>query len=147
MKITSSAFEDNTLIPKKYTCEGENISPHLHVSGMPQETKSMALIVSDPDAPSGDFVHWLVWNISPDMEEVGEGTIPDGAVEGFNDFGAVGWGGPCPPSGMHRYEFHAYALDSLIDLPETANKTDLRSELGGRILDEAVLIGLYTLAA
>ncbi len=143
MKIASEAFEDNALIPKEHTCEGTDIHPSFVVDDLPDGTQSIVLIVCDPDAPSGDFVHWLVWNIDPSELHIAKGTVPAGAVEGFNDFGKMGWSGPCPPFGTHRYEFRVYALDSLIALPETANKTDLRSELGGRILDEALLVGFY----
>lgn len=144
MELTSAAFEENTPIPEKYTCEGENVRPPLRISHVPKGTRSLALVVSDPDAPTPDFTHWLAWNILPEVVSLEEGVLPHEAVEGTNDFGNIGWGGPCPPSGTHRYEFHLYALDSLVDLPETSNKTDLQSHIGGFILEEAILVGLYS---
>lgn len=143
MKITSPAFAHNGMIPKKYTCQGEDARPLFEISDPPADTKSLAIIVQDPDAPTGDFVHWIIWDISPEVQEIGEDTIPVGAVEGISDFGRMGWGGPCPPSGTHRYEFYLYALDSPIRLPAGSNKTDFRNEITGHILEEAQLIGLY----
>lgn len=143
MILSSSAFEENTLIPKKYSCEGKNINPPLSISNVPEATRSLVLIVTDPDAPSGNFTHWLVWNISPLTTVIEEGALPDEVVEGKNDFGTFGWGGPCPPSGMHRYEFQLYALDTLIQLPQTSNKTDVLSHISGLVLEEATLTGLY----
>lgn len=143
MKISSTAFKPDEMIPEKYTCEGDNINPPLQIAEPPAETESLALILHDPDAPGGDFVHWILWNIDPSVLEIEEGTIPVGAQEGMNDSGQVGYTGPCPPSGTHHYEFHLYALDTMIDLPETSDKTDLRNEIEGHILDEASLIGLY----
>ncbi len=144
MELTSTAFEENTPIPEKYTCEGENVRPPLRIAHVPKGTRSLVLVVSDPDAPTPDFTHWLVWNIPPETVSLEEEVLPREAVEGTNDFGNIGWGGPCPPSGTHRYEFHLYALDSLVDLPETSNKTDLQSHIGGFILEESILVGLYS---
>lgn len=143
MKITSTAFKHNKLIPKEYTCQGEGLNPPLNISELPDGTKSLALVVHDHDAPSGDFVHWLVWNIDPKVSEIKEGWMPVDAQEGENDAGKVGWIPPCPPSGKHRYEFHFYALDSIIDLLPTSNKTDLRDEMKGKVLKEASLVGFY----
>lgn len=145
MQLISSAFEDNGFIPQKYTCEGKNISPPLLVAQLPETTQSIALVVSDPDAPSVDFVHWLVWNIDPAHAETAEGDVFLGAVEGLNGFGRIGWGGPCPPFGAHRYVFEAYALDSMLELSAPSTKTDLLGMLNGRIVDKAQLIGLYEL--
>lgn len=144
MEITSSAFMQETMIPKKYTCQGENSSPPLFFSNVPENTKSLALEVRDPDAPSGDFVHWIAWNIDPTVTQIMEGRVPRGVIQGMNDFGKPGWGGPCPPSGIHRYEFHLYALDQLIQLPQVSTKIDLRSNMNGSILEEASIVGLYT---
>jgi len=143
MKLTSPAFGHNENIPKKYTCDSENISPPLIFSDVPTSAKSLVLIVDDPDAPAGDWVHWTVWNIRPDLSEIAEAKAPQGATEGYTDFGKTGWGGPCPPSGTHRYRFNLYALDRVLDLPETARKSDLEKAMEGHVLDSTVLIGLY----
>ena len=143
MKLTSNAFENNQFIPAKYTCDGEDIVPPFSISGIPNGTKSLALIVDDPDSPSGDWVHWLVWNINPEAGEIAEGTVPDGTTEGMNDFGKVGWGGPCPHSGTHHYQFKLYALDTILNLGSSAIKRDVESAIEGHILDQAVLVGLY----
>lgn len=143
MEIKSSAFENNSFIPAKYTCEGEDVSPPLSISGLPLGTKSVALIVDDPDAPSGDFVHWLMWNIKPENNEIADGSVPDGAVEGMSDAGTIGYTGPCPPSGVHHYRFTAYALNTEIIVEPRAIKEDLEAAMGDHILDEDVLVGLY----
>lgn len=135
---------ENTMIPRKYTCQGENTSPPLAIRDVPSGTKSLVLLVRDPDAPSEDFVHWLLWGIHPSVKKIDEGIVPKGTHEGLNDFGKFGWGGPCPPSGIHRYEFHLYALDTEISLPDASSKTDLRSHMNGSILEEALITGLYT---
>lgn len=144
MEISSSAFAPNEMIPKQYTCQGIDISPPLHIGGpAPTSTKSFALIVHDHDSASGDFAHWVVWDINPSTEDIPKDAIPLEGVEGTNDFGHIGWGGPCPPSGTHRYEFHLYALDALMDLPITGTKTDLRQKMDGHIIEEVSIIGLY----
>lgn len=143
MKLTSPVFTSEELIPKKYTCDGADMSPPLIISDAPDETKSFCLIVQDPDAPGGDFVHWIVWNIDPRVSEIKESATPVGAHEGTTDMGRVGWGGPCPPSGTHRYEFHLYALNTLLDLPATSTKVHVRDRIKSSILAEAVLVGLY----
>lgn len=143
MKITSTDFDPGEMIPQKYTCEGENVCPTLEIAEPPLDTVSFAILMHDHDAPSGDFAHWLIWNIDPAVRQIIEETTPINAVEGTNDFGTAGWGGPCPPSGRHRYEFHLYALDTKLDLPTTSRKEDLREALEGHILDEASITGLY----
>lgn len=147
MKITSPAFENSTFIPPRYTCDGDNISPPLRFEDIPPNTKSLVLIVDDPDAPAGDFVHWTVWNIDPTVKEVEEGTIPEKGMEGPTDFSKPGWGGPCPPSGIHHYNFKLYALDISLDLPATAKKADIDTAMSGHILAETGLIGLYQRAS
>jgi Raf kinase inhibitor-like YbhB/YbcL family protein len=144
MKLSSSVFNQNDVIPAKYTCDGEDISPPLTISDVPATTKSLALIVDDPDASAGDWVHWIVWNIKPETAEIAEKTVPRGATEGYTDFGKPGWGGPCPPSGVHHYQFKLYALDKVLDLPVTARKTDLEKALNGHTVDSTVLVGLYS---
>jgi len=115
MKVTSSAFQQGANIPSKFTCDGANTNPPLQISDVPAEAKSLVLIVDDPDAPSGLFTHWAVWNISPQATTIAEGSTPKGA-QGTNDFGKSGYGGPCPPSGAHRYYFRVFALDRELDL-------------------------------
>ena len=146
--ITSSAFEDGGLIPAKYTCDGANISPPLQWQGVPEGTKSIALISDDPDAPMGTWVHWVLYNLPADTEELHENvppdqTLPSGARQGVTDFGRVGYGGPCPPGGTHRYFFKIYALDTEIDLPAGAGKRELLNAIEGHILAQGQLIGKY----
>ena len=143
MKLSSSAFENNQLIPAKYTCDGENVNPPLVIVDIPEDTQSLVLIVDDPDAPSGAFTHWLVWNIDPQAKEIAEGSVPQNATQGKNDFGKNGWGGPCPPSGTHHYFFKLYALDQKLDLSASADKKDLEKAMQGHILSQTQLIGLY----
>ena len=115
MKITSSAFQEGGNIPSKFTCDGSDTSPPLQITGVPSEAKSLVLIADDPDAPSGLFTHWLVWNIPPQTNSIAEGSAPKG-VQGTNDFGKSGYKGPCPPPGTHRYSFKIFALDRELDL-------------------------------
>lgn len=143
MKLVSPAFNDNDRIPPRYTCDGENINPPLMITGVPAGAKSLALIVDDPDAPSGDWVHWLLWNIKPDTVEIAENSVPMGITRGTTDFGKPGWGGPCPPSGVHHYQFKLYALDTVLSLPESARKADLEKAMNEHTLDSTMLVGLY----
>jgi Raf kinase inhibitor-like YbhB/YbcL family protein len=143
MKLTSPAFENNSLIPAKYTCDGENVSPPLKISDVPEGTISLALVVDDPDAPAGDWTHWVVWNIDPNLSEIVEGKSPNGAVIGANDFGKREWEGPCPPSGTHHYQFRLYALDTKLDISPEDTKNSFSKSLEGHILQETKLIGLY----
>ena len=143
MKIESTSFENNKIIPSVYTCDGENINPPLKISEVPEETKSLVLIVDDPDAPMGTWVHWTVWNIDPDVREIQERSCPKEAVEGMTDFGKPGYGGPCPPSGTHRYFFKVYALDTVLNLEPSAKVIDIEEAMKGHILGWAQLIGLY----
>jgi len=144
MKLSSSAFQHNQTIPPKYTCDGGDISPPLTIAEVPEGTKSFALIVDDPDAPSGNWDHWIMWNIEPNLTEILENTIPPTAVQGNNDFKRTDWGGPCPPSGSHRYFFKLYALDRTLILEEGSNKDELLQAMEGHILDRAELIGNYS---
>jgi Raf kinase inhibitor-like YbhB/YbcL family protein len=143
MVISSQAFKHNSFIPSKYTCHGDNINPPLEIKDVPKKAKSLVLIVDDPDAPSGTFTHWTVWNVSPTITQINEGSVPAGAVEGQTDFGESDYGGPCPPSGTHRYFFKLYALDIALNLTSEAEKRDLEKAIKGHILDEATLVGLY----
>lgn len=144
MKFTSSAFENNALIPSKYTCGGENVNPPLNIQEIPQGTQSLALIIDDPDAPAGDWVHWLVWNISPDVNMIEENSVPNGARQGTTDFGSTKYSGPCPPSGTHRYQFKLYALDIILDIDSSTRKKDLENAMSNHILDQAILIANYS---
>ncbi|MFH1455230.1 MAG: YbhB/YbcL family Raf kinase inhibitor-like protein [bacterium] len=144
INLTSIVFKNNDLIPEKYSCRGENINPPLLFSNVPQETKSLALIVDDPDAPQGDWVHWLVWNIPADTTNIEEGFLPPGAVQGLNGSDNNKYFGPCPPSGTHRYFFRLYALDIMLNLDVNSRKSDLENVMKGHILDQIFLIGLYS---
>lgn len=143
MQLTSPAFQHNEHIPRQYTCDGANVNPPLNILDAPKEAKSMILIVDDPDAPRGDWVHWTVWNIHPATAVIGENNVPAGAIEGQTDFGQPGYGGPCPPSGIHRYHFKLYALDEKLMVGEQAAKADLLKAIAGHILEQSTLIGLY----
>ena len=142
LHLTSSAFEHNGQIPKKYTCDGADINPPLAASGIPDGTKSLVLIVDDPDAPMGTWDHWIVFNIKP-VAEVKENSVPEGGVQGINDFKKQDWGGPCPPSGSHRYFFKLYALDTMLDLDGSATKEQVEAAMAGHKLEETELIGIY----
>lgn len=140
MKITSPSFENNSNIPSKFTCEGNDASPELVIENIPAGAKSLALIVDDPDAPGKTWVHWVVYDI-PVINKIGEGSIP--GKQGINDFDRKDWGGPCPPSGTHRYYFKIYALDKMLGLDEGIDKRTLEEAMEGHILGKAELMGLY----
>jgi len=144
MKLTSPAFEDEGNIPFKFTCDGEDINPRLEITNIPDRADSLALIVEDPDAPGGTFTHWTVWNISSEIENIKEDSVPEGAVEGRTDFGSTGYGGPCPPSGTHRYFFKLYALEERVNLKSGADKSDLETAIKERVVDSAELMGNYS---
>jgi len=146
MKIQSPSFQDQGEIPKKYTCDGENISPPLNFVDVPQDgsVQSLVLIVDDPDASSGDFVHWLVFDIPANAVEVTEGRPPYNGIVGLNDFGRNDWGGPCPPSGRHRYQFTLYALNQVLNLPPTAKKSDLLPLIEANLIDQTKLTASYS---
>jgi Raf kinase inhibitor-like YbhB/YbcL family protein len=143
MKITSSAFQEGANIPPKFTCDGADTNPPLQIADVPAGAKSLALIIDDPDAPSGLFTHWAVWNIPPQESAIGEGSTPKG-VEGTNDFGKSGYGGPCPPSGAHRYYFKVLALDRELDLPFGAKRGPLDAAMKGHVLGQGELMGRYS---
>ena len=142
MRLTSPAFVDAGNIPSKYTCEGENISPPLEISDLPDNAVSLALIMDDPDAVVGTFVHWVVWNIPKDTKNIQEGSEPEG-VQGITGFGRIGYGGPCPPSGTHNYKFKLYALNKKLDLKQSSRKRDLEQAMRGYIIEDVVLTGKY----
>lgn len=142
MIIDSPAFENHQSIPARYTCDGEDISPELRISGTPQGTKSLALVVDDPDAPMGTFDHWIVWNIDPSISSINEATQP--GTGGLNDFRDTKYRGPCPPRGKpHRYFFKLYALDTSLNIPEGSTKESLEEAMYGHILGKGELVGTY----
>ncbi len=140
MILTSSEFKANGMIPKKFTCQGEDVNPALAIEEIPPEAKSLALIVDDPDAPVGTWVHWVVYDIAI-VSKIDENSVP--GKQGTNDFRRKNYGGPCPPSGTHRYFFKLYALDKKLDLKEGLSKAQLEGAMKGHILDAGELIGLY----
>ncbi len=148
LALTSTAFSHGQSIPSVYTCEGKDISPPLAWSEPPSGTKSFALISDDPDAPMGTWVHWVAYNIPPKTRQLSEAfptaaALKDGTLQGTTDFGRTGYGGPCPPSGTHRYFFKLYALGTILDLQPGATKTQLEAAMQGHILAQAELMGTY----
>ncbi len=149
MILTSPAFQPGGMIPPKYTCDGNDVSPALAWSGIPDGTRSIAIICDDPDAPGGDWVHWVIFNIPPDAtglpEAQSEGRNPGGNLrQGINDFGNPGYGGPCPPGGVHRYYFKIYALDTFIDQPGGCTKKQLLAAMKDHVIAAGELMGRYT---
>jgi len=140
MKLTSPEFANNSSIPSRFTCKGENINPALEIHDVPTGTQSLALIMDDPDAPMGTWVHWVVFDI-PVISKIDENSIP--GKQGRNNFGRKDYGGPCPPSGTHRYFFKLYALDKMLGLAEDISKGALEKATQAHILEKAELIGLY----
>ncbi len=148
-QLTSSAFSEGGEIPRKHTCDGEDVSPLLEWGDPPADTRSFALICDDPDAPAGTWVHWVLYNLPANARKLPEGvatkaTLPDGGSQGVNDFRRTGYGGPCPPPGpAHRYYFKLYALRAVPDLKPSATKKDLVRAMEGQILAESQLMGRY----
>jgi hypothetical protein len=143
LKISSPVFENNGNIPAKYTCTGKDVNPPFLIENVPAKTKSLALIVDDPDAPRGTWVHWVLWNISPGTGEIREASVPAGAMQGLNDFRVHEYRGPCPPSGTHRYFFKVYALDTVLNLSPNSTKADTEKAIQEHIIGQAQIIGLY----
>lgn len=148
IKIKSTAFEEGGMIPKKYTCDGRDVSPPLAWNSVPEGTKSLALICDDPDAVMRTWVHWVLFNIPADTRELSENippqkTLTDGAKQGINDFRKIGYGGPCPPGGTHRYYLKLYALDTEINLEAGSTKEQLMRAMEGHILAEGKIMGKY----
>ncbi len=148
LEVRSSAFEDRGSIPSDFTCDGADRSPPIAWSGVPTQTQSLVIVAEDPDAPAGDWVHWLVYDLPPSLTQLPAGIPKDeklsmGGLQGKNDFGAIGYGGPCPPSGTHRYAFMVYALDTMLHLKPGATKRDLLKTMEGRVLAEGMLRGTY----
>lgn len=149
LELKSPAFGNNEFIPKKHSCQGQDVSPELSWEGAPPGTKSIALICDDPDAPIGTWVHWVIYDMPPEKSSLAEAVALDpvlegGIKQGKNDFGAIGYGGPCPPSGKpHRYFFKLYCLDVSLNLSPGIRKKDLEKAMKGHIVAETELIGLY----
>jgi len=141
LTIKSPAFEHGKLIPKKYSCDGQDINPPLTIEGIPKEAKTLVLAVDDSNAPSGTFDHWIVWNIPASASKIGENTVP--GTEGMNGARQQGYMGPCPPSGTHRYFFKVYALDAELSLGASSRKKDVEKAMQGHILAKGELVGLY----
>jgi len=147
--VKSSAFQNMQAIPSVYTCDGKNISPPLSWSGIPEMAKSLVLIADDPDAPAGTWVHWVVYDIPPAVTSLKEGapktdTLPEGGKQGINDSRKIGYDGPCPPGGTHRYFFKMYALDAVLNLPSGKNKKEIEKAMKGHILAQGELVGTYS---
>ena len=148
IKLRSTAFKEGGMIPGQYTCDGKDISPPLAWESVPDDTKSIALICDDPDAPMGTWVHWMLYNLPTNINELPEKIPPqkileNGAKQGTNDFRNIGYGGPCPPGGTHRYYFKIYALDSVLTLEAGATKTKLLKAMEGHILAKGQFMGKY----
>ncbi len=143
LKISSHAFENGGEIPKEYTCDGANMSPPLRIKNVPPNTKSLALILDDIDAPRGTYVHWILWNIHPNVIEIKENSVPEGAVQGMNDFKKRFYGGPCPPRRAHKYVLKIFALDTLLGLSPNSTKKDLEKAMEGHIISRTQLTGMY----
>jgi len=148
ISVSAEAFKEGNLIPEEYTCDGDDISPLLSWKGVPANAKSIALIMDDPDAPMGTFVHWVLFNIPANTQKLQKGipedkTLADGSRQGTNDFRSIGYGGPCPPGGTHRYYFKIYALDTMLNLPAGATKADVEKAMKGHILAQGELMGRY----
>ncbi len=142
LRLSSPAFADGGGIPTKYTCQGENVSPPLAIDGVPAGARSLALIMEDPDAPMGTWDHWIMWNI-PVAGSIREGSVPQGTVQGRNGWGSAEYGGPCPPSGRHRYVFSLFALNRTLDLAAGSPKARVLDAMKGSVLAQAKLMGLY----
>jgi Raf kinase inhibitor-like YbhB/YbcL family protein len=147
--LTSTVFKQGESIPERYTCDGEDVSPALQWTDPPAGTQSLALILDDPDAPGGTWVHWVLFNLPPAARGLPEGVTdaaeqPDGARHGENSWGQAGYGGPCPPGGTHRYYFKLYALDQVLELAPLASKAELEAAMQGHVLGQAELMGTYS---
>ena len=148
MQITSPAFEHNSPIPDRYTCQGEDINPPLGIGKIPDDTVSLVLIVDDPDAPDPAapqvvWEHWVMWNIAPETTSIPAGSVPTEAIQGTNSWGRTDYGGPCPPVGTHRYFFKLFALDTELALGASSIKADVEAAMHGHVLAQAELIGLF----
>lgn len=148
IKITSPVFEYGEYIPSAYTCMGKDMSPPINWQGVPRNAKSLVLICDDPDAPMGTWVHWVIYNIPPDSKGLPEGIpglerLKDGTLQGINDFRKIGYGGPCPPGGVHRYYFKIYAIDTMLNIDPGATKKRIMKLIEGHIISKGELMGRF----
>ncbi len=143
ISLTSPAYGEGEMIPARFTADGKDLHPPYRMNGVPEEARSLALLMEDPDAPAGTWVHWVVWNLPPDLRELPEGSLPSGAVEGLNSWGRKGYGGPSPPGGTHRYILELYALDTRLELPPSTTAAGLRKAVAGHVLARGRLMGRY----
>lgn len=143
MKLSSPDFKEGENIPARFTCDGKDVSPTLQIEGMPKGAKSLVMILEDRDAPGGNFTHWLMWNVVPNLTEIVGNKPPSGAVQGVNDFGKNKYSGPCPPPGLQRYYFKLYALDTTLDLPPKSKRKTIDSAIKSHVIAEAALMGRY----
>ena len=143
LRVTSPAFEKNKTIPTKYGCDGSNVNPSVKIENVPTEAKSLALVLDDKDAPRGTYVHWVLWNIDPSVRDIKENSVPEGAIQGTNDFKKNHYGGPCPPTRPHKYALIVYALDARLNLDPKSGKADLEKAMEGHIIAQGQLMGVY----
>lgn len=144
LELSSSAFSAGGDIPAQFSCKGDNMNPPLQIHGVPSSAKSLVLILDDPDAPGGLFTHWIVWNIDPSTSGIAQKSVPGDGIEGTNGFGKKGYGGPCPPSGTHRYVFHIFALDRKLDLHAGVKRTAVDKAMAGHIIAQGQLIARFS---
>ncbi len=144
MIVTSAKFNNSSPIPSIYSCDGKSINPPITIEKIPTNTKSLILIMDDPDAPTGTFTHWLLWNIPPNISELKENSIPEKSVVGSNSAGKIGYIGPCPPSGKHRYFFRIYVLDILLNLPQGSSRDQLERAMENHVVSKGELMGTYS---
>jgi Raf kinase inhibitor-like YbhB/YbcL family protein len=144
MEVISSVFRSGSTIPPQYSCQGQNVNPPFNIFNLPTRTQGLVLIMHDPDAPSGDYLHWLVWDIPPSTENISVNSVPIGSVQGTNSAGQIGYTGPCPPAGQtHHYIFDFYALDTTLNLKTGAGLEDVKSAMKGHILERSSLVGTF----
>lgn len=143
MRVTSPSFCSGEMIPAKYTCDGKDVNPELLFEDVPGDTQSIAILVDDPSSPSGNWLHWSVWNISPTTRMIRENSVPQGAREGETDFSEIGYGGPCPGVGEHEYRFTAYALDCILDIGHGAPRNVIEEAMEGHVLAQGALHARY----
>ena len=144
IKVTSPAFQEGKPIPKKYSCDGDDINPALVIGGVPREAKSLALILDDPDGPAGVWTHWLIWNLAPSTRKIKEHVAYKGLVPGTNSGGKIEYSGPCPPEGTHHYYFRIYALDTTLELPQGVSRTFLEEAMKDHVIGKGSLMGTYS---
>jgi hypothetical protein len=144
LQLLSSAFADGGAIPIRYSCKGGNFSPPLEIHGVPEGTALLALVMNDPDAPNGGFLHWTMWHLNPDLEQIFENQVPDDARQGLNDSGNMGYSGPCPPSDTHRYIFNLYALGTPLELEAGASREELMKAIENHVIAQTTLMGTFS---